>query len=229
MADAHGRRLTVVLLGAVAPALVAGGLLLAGSGLGGTPATTDVARTSPPPAAVQAREPARTSTPSTPPTPSAKSARPAPSSAPADPGVRPDLVVVPSLGVLAPVTGIRTEDGALTPPSDPQQVGWWTGGARPGSSAGAAVVTGHTVRAGGGAFDDLETLAAGDDVVVRSGAREVAYVVDAVQVLSREALARRSASLFSRTGPGRLVLVTCEDWDGTAYRSNVVVTARPAG
>ncbi|TGN66661.1 class F sortase [Nocardioides eburneiflavus] len=139
------------------------------------------------------------------------------------------MLVVPALGVGAPVAGIRTEGGVLTPPSDPRQVGWWTGGARPGASAGAAVVTGHTVRAGGGAFDDLETLAAGDDVVVRSGAREVAYAVDTVEVLSRDELARRSASLFGRTGPGRLVLITCEDWDGTAYRSNVVVTARPAG
>ncbi|WP_242498589.1 class F sortase [Nocardioides ganghwensis] len=220
MADARGRRLTAILLGAAAPALVAGGLLLAGSGLGGGPAATEATDTAPPPAAVQVREPARTSTPS---------ARPAQTTAPTDPGVRPDLVVVPSLGVRAPVTGIRTEDGALTPPSDPRQVGWWTGGARPGASAGAAVVTGHTVRAGGGAFDDLETVSAGDDVLVRSGAREVAYVVDAVEVLSREELARRSASLFARTGPGRLVLITCEDWDGTAYRSNVVVTARPAG
>lgn len=220
MADAHGRRLTAVLLGAVAPALVAGGLLLAGGGLGGTPPSPEAASTSQPPAAVQVREPGRTS---------GSSPSPAPTRAPADPGVRPDLVVVPDLGVRAPVTGIRTEDGALTPPSDPQQVGWWTGGARPGASAGAAVVTGHTVRAGGGAFDDLETLAAGDDVLVRSGAREVAYVVDAVEVLTRDELARRSASLFSRSGPGRLVLITCEDWDGTAYRSNVVVTARPAG
>jgi LPXTG-site transpeptidase (sortase) family protein len=219
VADVRGRRLTAVLLGAAAPALVAGGLLLAG-GVGGPSAPAEVPPTSPPPAAVQVVEPGRTSTPS---------ATPAPASSPADPGVRPELVVVPALGVRAPVAGIRTEDGSLTPPSDPSRVGWWTGGARPGASAGAAVVTGHTVRAGGGAFDDLETLAAGDDVVVRSGAREVAYAVDTVEVLSRDELARRSASLFGRTGPGRLVLITCEDWDGTAYRSNVVVTARPAG
>jgi LPXTG-site transpeptidase (sortase) family protein len=219
VADARGRRLTAVLLGAAAPALVAGGLLLAG-GVGGAPAPSDVPPTAPPPAAVQVVEPSRTATPSE---------RPSPTSAPADPGVRPELVVVPALGVRAPVAGIRTEDGALTPPSDPRQVGWWTGGARPGASAGAAVVTGHTVRAGGGAFDDLETLAAGDAVVVASGARDVVYAVDTVEVLSRDELARRSASLFGRTGPGRLVLITCEDWDGTAYRSNVVVTARPAG
>jgi LPXTG-site transpeptidase (sortase) family protein len=219
VADVRGRRLTAVLLGAAAPALVAGGLLLA-VGDGGTPAPAGAPPTSSPPAAVQVVEPSRTSAPS---------GTPSSTSAPADPGVRPDLVVVPALGVRAPVTGIRTEDGALTPPSDPRQVGWWTGGARPGASAGAAVVTGHTVRAGGGAFDDLETLAAGDDVVVRSGSRDVTYAVDTVEVLSRDELARRSASLFGRTGPGRLVLITCEDWDGTAYRSNVVVTARPVG
>jgi len=27
--------------------------------------------------------------------------------------------------------------------------------------------------------------------------------------------------------PGRLVLITCEDWDGERYLSNVVVTATP--
>ena len=46
-------------------------------------------------------------------------------------------------------------------------------------------------------------------------------------MLSRDELARRSADVFGRTGPPRLVLITCEDWDGTAYRSNVVVTAEP--
>ncbi len=217
--EGRGRRLTAVLLGAAAPALVAGGLLLAG-GVGGAPTPDGARPTSPPPAAVQVEEP----TP-----PPALPATPSPTSARADTGVRPDLVVVPALGVRAPVVGIRTEDGALTPPSDPGQVGWWTGGARPGAQAGAAVVTGHTARAGGGAFDDLETLAAGEHVVVRSGTRAVAYEVEEVEVLSREELARRSASLFGRTGAGRLVLVTCEDWDGTAYRSNVVVTAQPAG
>ncbi|WP_229856013.1 class F sortase [Nocardioides flavus (ex Wang et al. 2016)] len=218
MADAAPRRLTAVLLGAAAPALVAGGLLLAGGALGTWPSPAD--DPSPSPAVVAVSEHARTA-PSSTAAPSPATAR-----ATADPGVRPDVVVVPELGVRAPVTGIRTVDGALTPPDDPSQVGWWTGGARPGASTGAAVVTGHTVRAGGGAFDDLETLTAGDEVLVRSGTRTVPFVVDSVEVLSREQLARRSASLFSRSGSGRLVLITCEDWDGTSYRSNVVVTAR---
>jgi LPXTG-site transpeptidase (sortase) family protein len=139
----------------------------------------------------------------------------------------PRVIVVPALGVRAQVLGIRTEDGALTPPPDPQEVGWWSGGSRPGAETGAAVITGHTVHTGGGAFDDLETLGRGDRVVVGSADDEVAYRVESVEVLSRDELARRSARLFSRSGPGRLVLVTCEDWNGAYYLSNVVVTARP--
>ena len=127
------------------------------------------------------------------------------------------------------VVPISTEGGVLTPPSDPLQVGWWSGGARPGSAHGAAVLTGHTVHTGGGALDDLDTLARGDRVQVRSGSTGLTYRVGSVEVLSRDELARRRVEIFGRSGPPRLVLITCEDWDGTAYRSNVVVTARPVG
>lgn len=95
-------------------------------------------------------------------------------------------------------------------------------------AVGAAVLTGHTVHTGGGAFDDLERLAAGDDVVVRTARGRITYVVDSVRVLGRDQLARQSAKIFDQSGAARLVLITCEDWDGTAYRSNVVVTARPS-
>ncbi len=142
-------------------------------------------------------------------------------------GVRPEVVVVPALGVRAAALPIATVDGALTPPADPQQLGWWSGGSRAGADSGATVLTGHTVNAGGGALDDLESLTGGDRVVVESARAQVAYEVDSVSVLSRAELARRSADLFSRSGPGRLVLITCEDWDGTSYLSNVVVIARP--
>ena len=143
-------------------------------------------------------------------------------------GFRPHVLALPALGVQAAVRPIRTVDRALTPPPDPREVGWWSGGARPGASRGAAVLTGHTVHTGGGAFDDLEALASGDRVRVWSGADQATYEVVSVDVLTRGELADRSARIFDRSGPGRLVLITCEDWDGTAYRSNVVVTARPS-
>ena len=210
--------MTSVLLGAVAAVLVTAGLFLAGDAWRETDASPPRDRPPASQAAVhqQEREPA------TPPSATL------PSADPPAPGLRPALVVVPALGLRAQLIDIRTEDGALTPPPDPQDVGWWSGGSRPGAARGAAVITGHTVHTGGGAFDDLETLSRGDRVVVGSADDEVAYRVAAVEVLSRDELARRSRKLFSRSGPGRLVLVTCEDWDGTAYRSNVVVTALPA-
>lgn len=205
---------TAVLLGAVAAVLVTAGLFLVGGAWQGTdpspPRATQSPTPSPSPAAVEQTDPSQD-----------------PSPVPPARGLLPSLVVVPALGVRAPVTGIRTEDGALTPPPDPQEVGWWSGGSRPGATTGAAVITGHTVHTGGGAFDDLELLGRGDRVVVGSAADEVAYRVESVEVLSRDELARRSARLFSRSGPGRLVLVTCEDWNGAYYLSNVVVTARP--
>ena len=142
-------------------------------------------------------------------------------------GFRPLVMALPALGVQAAVRPIRTVDRALTPPPDPREVGWWSGGARPGASRGTAVLTGHTVHAGGGALDDLEQLAAGDRVRVAAGSHHVVYAVSSVEVLSRAELADRSARIFDRSGPARLVLITCEDWDGAAYRSNVVVTARP--
>ncbi|HEU4512288.1 MAG TPA: class F sortase, partial [Nocardioidaceae bacterium] len=68
----------------------------------------------------------------------------------------PRRVVVPRLGVDAPVVGIDAPGGVLLPPDDPQVLGWWRSGAKPGARYGSALVTGHTVSSGGGAFDDLE-------------------------------------------------------------------------
>ncbi|MGV3563107.1 MAG: hypothetical protein ACO1ON_07460, partial [Nocardioides sp.] len=57
--------------------------------------------------------------------------------------------------------------------------------------------------------------------------RTMEYVVETVRVYRKGRLAERAAELFSQEVDGRLVLLTCEDWDGTRYLSNVVVTALP--
>ena len=141
---------------------------------------------------------------------------------------RPRAVVVESLGIDAPVVPIATDGTALDPPDDPQVLGWWSGGAPAGAARGSALVTGHTVNAGGGAMDDLEQVRRGAEVGVLTTGGSLRYVVASVQVLDKATLARRAQQLFSQEVAGRLVLVTCEDWDGTGYRSNVVVTAVPA-
>ena len=143
------------------------------------------------------------------------------------PAGRPHRIDIPALEVHASVDPIRVVDRTLTPPSDPQRLGWWSGGARPGDRIGSALLTGHTIHTGGGALDDLEELTPGDPISVTGERRRVDYRVSSVSVLSTDEVARRYRELFDQSGPGRLVLVTCEDWDGEAYRSSVIVIAEP--
>jgi LPXTG-site transpeptidase (sortase) family protein len=140
----------------------------------------------------------------------------------------PRRVVIERLRVDAPIVPISTTGDALIPPSDPQQLGWWSAGARPGASRGSALVTGHTVHTGGGAMDNLERLHTGDRVTVYTGRGIIPYDVRSVEVFGKGSVARHAQRLFSQEVRGRLVLITCEDWDGTRYLSNVVVVATPA-
>lgn len=145
---------------------------------------------------------------------------------PVKPG-SPVKVSVPSLGVSARVLGIRARGGSLIPPSNPRLVGWWSDGAQPGAAKGSAIITGHTVHTGGGAFDDLDRLKAGDAVTVTTGRGTIRYAVASVTVYRKKTLAKQAAQIFDQSVRGRLVLVTCEDWDGTGYLSNAVVIANP--
>jgi LPXTG-site transpeptidase (sortase) family protein len=143
-----------------------------------------------------------------------------------EPG-RPESLVVPRLGVDAPIYPIGAPGGVLTPPGNPRTLGWWKDGAVPGAAHGGALITGHTVHTGGGAFDDLETLATGDSVRVRTDRGVVRYAVSGVTIYPKASLARDAARIFRQSGPGRLVLITCEDWNGSIYLSNAVVFADP--
>ncbi|MFC7494097.1 MULTISPECIES: class F sortase [unclassified Nocardioides] len=139
----------------------------------------------------------------------------------------PRRLVIPVLGVDAPVVPVRAPGRTLVPPQDPGRLGWWADGARPGAAEGSALVAGHSVHDGGGALDDLEHLGRGDAVVVRTDRGRIGYEVRRVRVYSKGRVAEDAARLFSQDVPGRLVLVTCEDWDGARFLSNVVVVATP--
>jgi LPXTG-site transpeptidase (sortase) family protein len=138
---------------------------------------------------------------------------------------RPTGLVVPALGVDAPVLPISAPGGVLLPPSNPQMLGWWQDGAVPGAARGGALITGHTVHTGGGAFDDLETLRRGDALQVVTTRGRIPYVVSDVTIYPKSTLAHDAQRIFSQSVPGRLVLITCEDWNGVAYLSNAVVIA----
>lgn len=142
---------------------------------------------------------------------------------------QPTRLTIPSQQVVAPVTAIGILPGrVLQPPADPGTVGWWADSARPGADRGQTVITGHTVHTGGGALDRVPSLERGQAVRVITREGTVRYRVRRVEVVSRAELAARAEQLFGQsTGRGRLVLVSCTDWNGEVFESNVVVLARP--
>ncbi|MFT4084482.1 MAG: class F sortase [Nocardioides sp.] len=137
---------------------------------------------------------------------------------------------LPGVKTQAEVVPIRLEGTVLDPPRNYTEVGWWRASAKPGASHGQTVITGHTVHTGGGSLNRLGRLKEQQevDVVTRRGTFQ--YQVDDVVVLSRAQLADRARRLFGQGhGQGRLVLVTCTDWNGSEYLSNVVVLAHRYG
>lgn len=116
-------------------------------------------------------------------------------------------------------------------PDDVRRAGWYEPGAEPGADVGSAVLVGHVDdrTQGLGAFAVLRELSAGDEVTVRTASgEELVY-----DVLSLEQFAKQEVPmdrLFTRSGPHRLVLISCAgafDRSTGSYADNVVVTAVP--
>lgn len=209
----------------------AGVLVVAGALLTWAPGLLSSQASPPAPYAVAA-SPVPTSTPD-PPTAAPPTSAPATTAPrPGRRGPRPPVGVpqrlrIPSLGVDAPVVGIVDSGRAIVPPDDPQVLGWWSPGARPGARLGSALIAGHTVSSGGGALDHLGDLEVGDRVSVRTADARMPYVVRKVRVLGKGELKTKADRLFDQDVQGRLVIITCADWNGREYLSNVVVTALP--
>ena len=133
------------------------------------------------------------------------------------------------IGVDASVVPIQSDaQRILNPPRDPRIAGWWSDGAAPGEQHGSAVMVGHTVRnQGGGVFDHIGDLTRGDAIEVKGSNSTLTYRVKSIDVLSKGDFARDAQQIFAQTGAGRLVIITCDDWDGKVWRSNIVTIAAP--
>jgi LPXTG-site transpeptidase (sortase) family protein len=154
----------------------------------------------------------------------------APSSAMQGGGIEgPYVLRIPRIGLDAHVVPIKSnEEGILEPPRNISVAGWWSDGAAPGEAKGSAVLVGHAVRnKGGGVFDDLGDLSPGDAIEVEGSHSTLTYRVQSIDVLSKDEVARDAKQIFDQTGTGRLVVITCGDFDGTVWRSNVVIIAAP--
>jgi hypothetical protein len=140
----------------------------------------------------------------------------------------PTRVRIPSLGVdstLAPL-GIDAA-GALVPPEDFDQAGWFTGGPAPGE-VGPAVVAGHVDSwTGPAVFAALAGIAVDDLVVVdRADGTTVRFAVTRVERYSKDDFP--TEQVYGPTPAPELRLITCGgafDRQQGSYRDNVVVYA----
>jgi LPXTG-site transpeptidase (sortase) family protein len=153
------------------------------------------------------------------------------SSAPPDEpsGFTPARVRIPTIDVDAPVVGLGTgDDGAQEVPERLDVTGWWRDGAQV-DGPGSAAIVGHTASRGTAVFDRLGELAAGDRVSVagRRDGERAAFVVRAVRTVPVEQFRRIAQAVYRTSGPTSLVLMTCGDYDGSDFRSTVVVVATP--
>lgn len=151
---------------------------------------------------------------------------------PAETRPDPTRLTVPALGIDAPLDAVGVEpDGTMTIPEDVSRVGWYRFGPAPGAAEGSAVLAGHVDDAvqGLGALSPLSGASVGDEVRVD----DAAGGTTTWQVVARQEFSKQSvplADLFTRTGPPRLVLITCGGpflADIRSYEDNVVVVAEP--
>src|SRR5579875_3401267 len=140
----------------------------------------------------------------------------------------PNRLRIPTIGLDARVESVGvTAQGTMGVPTDPQDVGWYAPGVRPGES-GDAVMDGFLEWSSGpAAFANLPRLRAGDEVDVDlSDGHQLTF---RVYRLARFPFNASLPGLFERSGTPRLSLVTSSSrWNGTSYEDRVEVDAQLA-
>ena len=143
----------------------------------------------------------------------------------------PERLRIPALDLASPIVAVGVEDGEMEVPEDVGDVGWYRHGPAPGEP-GAAVIAGHvdSREQGRGAFFDVRRLDVGARIKVTDSAGH-AQRFDVVARRTYDKASLPADTLFSRTGPSQLVLITCGgefDRDAGTYRENVVIYAEPS-
>lgn len=144
----------------------------------------------------------------------------------------PVRVRLPSIGVDSPLARLGVDPaGALVPPTDFGEAGWFTGGPAPGD-VGPAVIAGHVdSRSGPAVFFRLRETAVGDPVLVQRGDGTTArFTVTRVAQHPKDAFP--TAEVYGPTPDAELRLITCGgefDRATRSYLDNVIVFADLTG
>lgn len=134
--------------------------------------------------------------------------------------VPPTSVIIPSIGVNAPVMQVGlcpaagmdcdgSPAGALaTPPlSAGNLTGWWDGGYAPGQN-GPAVIVGHVDNPNPAVFWNLDKMVAGEDIeVMLANGQAVSFTVTGTQEVSKDSFPTQA--VYGPTQGPTLRLITC--------------------
>jgi sortase (surface protein transpeptidase) len=143
----------------------------------------------------------------------------------------PGRLLIPSIALDAAVEAVGVDaNGDMATPSRAEDVGWFSGGPRPGDP-GDSVIAGHLDwYTGPAVFKDLARLRQGDLlVVVRQDGSRSSFRVDSTATYPYDA---RVPGLFSPAGGPQLSLITCAgSWDAgkAIYSERLIVHATLAG
>lgn len=147
------------------------------------------------------------------------------------PHIVPTSIEIPGIGVRSTLAMLSLDGhGVLTPPKDPEQAGWFSGGPVPGDR-GPAVIAGHLDSFTGPAvFLRLGQLRPGNLIVVhRSDGTSVDFRVLTTRTYAKSAFP--SAAVYGPVPVAALRLITCGgayDHGTRRYPDDVVVFAQVA-
>lgn len=151
---------------------------------------------------------------------------------PAEAVVQPARVQVPSLEIDVTVAPEGVDaNGALALSDDPAIASWYRYGPTPWSTAGTSVIAAHvdSFDYGIGQFARLLDAPVGTEIVITAVDGRVArFSVQQVSMVDKTGVDWNS--VFDRSGPHLLALVTCGgefNYETGHYLSNVIVTAVP--
>jgi sortase (surface protein transpeptidase) len=146
-------------------------------------------------------------------------------------GDGPTSIAIPAIGVHAPIVAVGLQaDGAMQVP-DPDQVGWYRLGPRPGAP-GPAVLIGHVDnRTGPAVFYRLRQLRPGDEIIIgQSDGTTSRFLVGRLEQHPKTALP--TSRIWTTATRPLLRLITCGGSFNHAtghYRDNLIVYASPTG
>jgi hypothetical protein len=142
----------------------------------------------------------------------------------------PTTISIPAIGVHARIVAVGLQaDGAMQVP-DPDQVGWYRLGPRPGEG-GPAVLIGHVSYRRPAVFYHLQELRPGDEILIgQRGGVTTRFLVGRLEQHPKTALPTNR--IWTKAKRPLLRLITCGgslDRNTGHYRDNVIVYASPTG